>query len=70
MYHLVRVPLAKENWPLLHDGALQGFDGHQDLIFLDFDDRVRVHLDGRLHDAADRYGCPACAQTGFFSGYH
>ena len=56
-------PWERKFWPLLHDRALQGFDGHQNLIFLDLDDRVRVHLDGRLHDAADRYGRPAFAQA-------
>jgi len=41
--------------------ALQGFDGHQRFIFLDLDDRVRVCLDGYLHDSTDRYELTARA---------
>jgi hypothetical protein len=35
--------------------SLQGFDGHEDLVYLNVYDRVRVHVDQYFHDATDRY---------------
>jgi hypothetical protein len=34
--------------------GLQSFDGHESFVYLDVDDRVRVHLDQYLHDVTDR----------------
>jgi len=35
--------------------SLQGYDGHENLVYLYVYDRVRVHVDHYFHDATDRY---------------
>jgi hypothetical protein len=35
--------------------GLQGIDGHENFVYFDVDDRVRVHLDQYLHGVTDRY---------------
>lgn len=35
--------------------SLQGFDGHENLVYLYVYDRVRVDVDQYFHDATDRY---------------
>lgn len=35
--------------------SLQGFDGHENLVYLDVYDRVRVYVDQYFHDTTDRY---------------